>query len=190
MKSIPLPTHLRLWINSQDEKILDAGVANTLPEFKEPRILTGLKKETGKLVFKTATNTITLRRMLTQMSGIGYDFLTANWAKWRAWRGEELDECKGVEQDRNKAPFDELGDSGLYGYAIDYIKVFISLLKKDGELWKPETWKKCLEAWLLNREDVLGVCKKGTLTGDGLRNLYWWIDRPVGWRYAFDATCC
>ncbi|KAL2849416.1 beta-lactamase/transpeptidase-like protein [Aspergillus pseudodeflectus] len=53
---------------------LDADIANVLPEWKSPRILTGID-ENDNPIFRPATKPVTLRRMLTHSSGIAYFFM-------------------------------------------------------------------------------------------------------------------
>jgi len=67
---------------------LDADVSDILPEWRTSEILTGFD-ESGEPQLSKATNTITLRQLLTHSSGMGYDFLSPELAKWRRCRGEE-----------------------------------------------------------------------------------------------------
>ncbi|CEN60518.1 Putative Beta-lactamase class C and other penicillin binding protein [Aspergillus calidoustus] len=53
---------------------LDADIANVLPEWKSPRILTGFD-ENDNPIFRPATKPVTIRRMLTHSSGIAYFFM-------------------------------------------------------------------------------------------------------------------
>jgi len=67
---------------------LDTDVSDILHEWKTSEILTGFD-ESGEPQLSKATNTITLRQLLTHSSGMGYDFLSPELAKWRRWRGEK-----------------------------------------------------------------------------------------------------
>lgn len=282
----------------QGKLVLDDDVSEILPEWKSPDILIGWDQ--GQPQFKKATKKITLRQLLTHSSGMGYDFLSPELAKWREWRGEGIRPGGGditiqyftpllYEPGENWAysvgidwagkmvervnggvrlgeymlkhifeplgmtstgfrpteneniannlcpttmrtptgelvptdpyaiqdPKDDLGGGGLYSSAPDYVKVLISLLRNDGKLLKPETVKLMFTpqlldnkdlvamathpltgpmfragvnsaAWdfglggILNREDVDGVCKNGTISWGGLPNLFWWIDPTAG----------
>jgi CubicO group peptidase (beta-lactamase class C family) len=70
----------------QGKLTLDDDVSGILPEWTSPDILTGW--DNGQPQFKKATKKITLRQLLTHSSGMGYDFLSPELAKWREWRGE------------------------------------------------------------------------------------------------------
>ena len=67
---------------------LDDDVSTILPEWKSPDVLSGWDQDQPQ--FKKATKKITLRQLLTHSSGMGYDFLSPDLAKWRKWRGEEI----------------------------------------------------------------------------------------------------
>lgn len=67
---------------------LDTDVSDILPEWKTAEILTGFN-ENGEPQLSKTTPRITLRQLLTHSSGMGYDFLSADLAKWRQWRGEK-----------------------------------------------------------------------------------------------------
>ncbi|KAK5687981.1 hypothetical protein LTR17_026601 [Elasticomyces elasticus] len=51
---------------------LDDPIATTISEWTEPRILTGFDEDLEKPVLTTATNTLTLRHLLTHSSGMAY----------------------------------------------------------------------------------------------------------------------
>lgn len=68
---------------------LDADISNILPEWKEPEILTGFSSA-GQPQLKKATKMITLRQLLTHSSGMGYDFLSPELAKWRQFKGQPI----------------------------------------------------------------------------------------------------
>ncbi|KAL4986246.1 beta-lactamase/transpeptidase-like protein [Aspergillus falconensis] len=53
---------------------LDRDIANVLPEWESPRILTGFD-ENDNPIFRPATKPITLRRLLTHSSGMAYFFM-------------------------------------------------------------------------------------------------------------------
>jgi CubicO group peptidase (beta-lactamase class C family) len=66
---------------------LDEDVTRILPEWKDADILTGFDDE-GKPKLVKAKNTITLRKLLSHSSGMGYDLMDPNLIKWRETRGE------------------------------------------------------------------------------------------------------
>ncbi|GMF82004.1 unnamed protein product [Aspergillus oryzae] len=66
---------------------LDADIANVLPEWKNPRILTGFD-ENDNPTFRPATKPITLRRMLTHSSGMAYFFMDPLMARYHELQGK------------------------------------------------------------------------------------------------------
>jgi CubicO group peptidase (beta-lactamase class C family) len=65
------------------------NIDRLLPEWKDPEILTGWADD-GSPILQPAKENITLRRLLTHTSGVGYDFLSPDLMKWREHRGEGL----------------------------------------------------------------------------------------------------
>ncbi len=51
---------------------LDEPVGSILHEYKDPEILTGFEEGTGKPIYEKAKEPLTLRRLLTHSSGLGY----------------------------------------------------------------------------------------------------------------------
>ncbi|OOO06496.1 beta-lactamase [Aspergillus oryzae] len=66
---------------------LDADIANVLPEWKNPRILTGFD-ENDNPTFRPATKPITLQRMLTHSSGMAYFFMDPLMARYHELQGK------------------------------------------------------------------------------------------------------
>ncbi|KAI4675092.1 uncharacterized protein J4E88_007996 [Alternaria novae-zelandiae] len=58
-----------------------------LPEWKNSVVLTGWNAD--EPILQPAKERLTLRRLLTHTSGVGYDFLAADLVKWRQHRSEE-----------------------------------------------------------------------------------------------------
>ncbi|KAI9932600.1 hypothetical protein ASPWEDRAFT_55661 [Aspergillus wentii DTO 134E9] len=65
---------------------LDADIANVLPEWESPRILTGFD-ENDNPIFRPATKPITLRRMLTHSSGMAYYFMDPLMTRYHELQG-------------------------------------------------------------------------------------------------------
>jgi CubicO group peptidase (beta-lactamase class C family) len=63
-------------------------VTRLLPEWQDPRILTGFT-DSGEPILRPATQNITLRHLLTHTSGMAYDFMHPLLMQWRASRGEK-----------------------------------------------------------------------------------------------------
>ncbi|KAH7071082.1 beta-lactamase/transpeptidase-like protein [Paraphoma chrysanthemicola] len=61
---------------------LNTDIANLLPEWKDPKILTGFN-EKNEAIFKPATKAITLRNMLTHSSGMAYVFMDPLLARYQ-----------------------------------------------------------------------------------------------------------
>jgi CubicO group peptidase (beta-lactamase class C family) len=64
---------------------LDSDVSTILSEWSEPEILTGFDEGTGEPMLVKAKEKITLRRLLTHSSGLGYEFLNPELKKWQEW---------------------------------------------------------------------------------------------------------
>ena len=101
---------------------LDAPVADRLPRLATPRVLTGFDAE-GAPVTRPATKPITLRRLLTHTSGLGYDFACADLAKYLAAAGETL---LGAGEPNIPLMF-EPGEAWLYGIGIDWAGKLVEL---------------------------------------------------------------
>ena len=85
-----LTTICALQAVEQGKLVLDDDISTILPEWKDPDILTGWDEGSEQPKFRKATKKITLRQLLTHSSGMGYDFLSPDLAKWRAWKGEDV----------------------------------------------------------------------------------------------------
>ncbi|ETI27066.1 hypothetical protein G647_09748 [Cladophialophora carrionii CBS 160.54] len=103
----------------QGKLVLDDDVSEILPEWKSPDILTGW--DHGQPQFRKATKKITLRQLLTHSSGMGYDFLSPELAKWREWRGEAVRPGGGEITKQYFAPLlYEPGENWAYSVSIDW----------------------------------------------------------------------
>lgn len=213
---------------------LDDDISVVLPEWKDPQIITGFD-EAGKAQLTPAKEKITLRRLLTHSSGMGYYAMNPLIAKWRDsqklpasmneisdlknpltfepgsswqygvsidWAGAVLEKATGMrlgehmqkyifeplgmthttfQAENNEAMMsrmvgrvgrspagelikeesgqfpvkdskDDLGGSGLYSCARDYIKVLTSLLLNDGKLLKGDMYNELFRGQLEHPE--------------------------------------
>lgn len=94
---------------------LDAPVGDMLPTLAAPRVLTGFN-DAGEPILRPATAPITLHRLLTHTSGLGYDFACEGLAKYLSVTGERL---MGVTDPDIPLMF-EPGADWLYGIGIDW----------------------------------------------------------------------
>ena len=69
---------------------LDADVSTILPEWKEAPLLKGFEEETGKPIIGTAKNKITLKRLLTHSTGLGYIQFDPRLQQWAKAEGRVL----------------------------------------------------------------------------------------------------
>ena len=94
---------------------LDAPVGEHLPALAAPRVLTGFDAA-GAPLTRPAAKPITLRRLLTHTSGLGYDFCCADLAAYSAATGVSM--MDGSEPD---IPLMfEPGEAWQYGIGIDW----------------------------------------------------------------------
>jgi len=68
---------------------LDLDVGTILPEWSSPEILTWFDEATGKPLMVKAKEKITLRRLLTHSSGMGYEFFNPELKKWQQWNKDD-----------------------------------------------------------------------------------------------------
>ncbi|KAL6242228.1 hypothetical protein RBB50_010776 [Rhinocladiella similis] len=123
---------------------LDADISNILPEWKEPEILTGFSSA-GQPQLKKATKMITLRQLLTHSSGMGYDFLSPELAKWRQFKGQPIGASGEPITERQFMPLIyEPGEGWSYSVAIDWIGKMIERVNggiRLGDYLKLHIWK-------------------------------------------------
>ncbi|KIV81332.1 hypothetical protein PV11_03523 [Exophiala sideris] len=123
---------------------LDADVSEILPEWETSDILTGFN-ESGEPQLSKTTNTITLRQLLTHSSGMGYDFLSPELAKWRRWRGDEPGPSLESLAKRYVMPLlYEPGDGWTYSVSIDWAGKMVERVNDGihlGEYMRQHIWK-------------------------------------------------
>jgi CubicO group peptidase (beta-lactamase class C family) len=65
---------------------LDEDISNVLPEWKDPDILRGFDEATGEPILEKVKGTITLRKMLSHHSGMGYPLSDPQIQRFIAYR--------------------------------------------------------------------------------------------------------
>ena len=94
---------------------LDEPVGSALPTLAAPRVLAGFDTD-GKPITQPATKPITLRRLLTPTSGLAYDFVSEELARYMTATGGTL---MGAGEPDIPLMF-EPGERWLYGIGIDW----------------------------------------------------------------------
>ncbi|KAF2855182.1 beta-lactamase/transpeptidase-like protein [Plenodomus tracheiphilus IPT5] len=105
---------------------LNDDIASLLPEWKDPKILTGFTEE-NEAIYKPATKAITLRHLLTHSSGMAYVFMDPLMSRY-----QELQENQPPRVTRSvaeKFPQDflifEPGERFMYSPAIDWAGLLV-----------------------------------------------------------------
>lgn len=62
---------------------LDDDIGGILPEYAEPDVVLGFDDKSGQPQMGKAKNKVTMRRLLTHSSGLGYDTLDPVLSRWR-----------------------------------------------------------------------------------------------------------
>lgn len=66
---------------------LDADVSTILPEWKDAPLLKGFEEGTGKPIIESAKHKITLKRLLTHSTGLGYATFDPKLQQWAKHEG-------------------------------------------------------------------------------------------------------
>jgi CubicO group peptidase (beta-lactamase class C family) len=124
-----------------------ADVDRLLPEWKDLDVLTGFSED-QKPLLQPAKEKITLRRLLTHTSGIGYDFMHPLLIQWRQSRGEERLAMRTPITEGFMHPLVfEPGSAWTYGGGLDLVGLMVARANNS-----------TLEAYMrLNIFDVLGM---------------------------------
>lgn len=102
-----------------------ADTDRLLPEWKKPLVLTGWTDD--EPVLQHAKESITLRRLLTHTSGIGYDFLAPDLMRWRQYRKEEMLSMRvPITQCFTTPLLFEPGSGFAYGGGLDLVGLMIA----------------------------------------------------------------
>ncbi len=100
-------------------------VERLLPEWNNPNILTGFEKD-GQATLQPAQEKITLRRLLSHTSGLGYDFDPILF-RWRHSRGESWLTMKVPVVEAMQTPLlFEPGTSWHYGGGVDLAGLMVA----------------------------------------------------------------
>lgn len=123
---------------------LDEPVYAYLPELKDKQVISSAlgsmpsatpssgSSETPEFTFTDTTEPVTLRRLLTHTSGIGYDMLDPTLQAWRRSRNEPSKSLSGYATGMFDAPLIfEPGTSWMYGAGYDVAGVLVSRLNDD-----------------------------------------------------------
>lgn len=62
---------------------LDGDIGDILPEYAQPDLILGFDEESGQPRIGNPKNKVTMRRLLTHSSGLGYDVIDPVLVKWR-----------------------------------------------------------------------------------------------------------
>ncbi|KNG50873.1 major facilitator superfamily transporter [Stemphylium lycopersici] len=124
-----------------------ADIDRLLPEWRQPDMLTGWTDDQTPIL-QPAKEKITLRKLLTHTSGIGYDFLSPELMKWRKSRGEGIVSLQAPITESFGTPLlFEPGSGFAYGGGLDLAGLMVARANKS-----------TLEAYMRqNIFDVLGM---------------------------------
>lgn len=124
-----------------------ADVDRLLPEWGQPEILTGWTDD-QKPILQPAKEKMTLRKLLTHTSGVGYDFLSPDLMKWRKSRGEGVVSLRApITKSFGTPLLFEPGTGFAYGGGLDLAGLMVARANKS-----------TLEAYMReNIFDVLGM---------------------------------
>ncbi|GKZ21323.1 hypothetical protein AbraIFM66951_010112 [Aspergillus brasiliensis] len=98
---------------------LDADISAVLPEWKDPKILTGFS-EKNEPQFRAAKRTLTLRHLLTHSSGMSYTFMHPLSTRYQELQGERPAIFQTVRETFYTFLVFEPGEQWLYGPGLDW----------------------------------------------------------------------
>ncbi|KAK0663559.1 Acyltransferase mokF [Lasiodiplodia hormozganensis] len=102
---------------------LDGDIGDILPEWKNPKILTGFT-ESDEPIFVPAKNTVTLRRLLSHNSGIAYAFESPTLQKYQELRGPQPHPTT-VKEAYELFLVEEPGTKWMYSPGMDWAGLMI-----------------------------------------------------------------
>ncbi|OJJ68905.1 hypothetical protein ASPBRDRAFT_57465 [Aspergillus brasiliensis CBS 101740] len=103
---------------------LDADISAVLPEWKDPKILTGFS-EKNEPQFRAAKQTLTLRHLLTHSSGMAYAFMHPLSTRYQELQGERPAIFQTVRETFYTFLVFEPGEQWLYGPGIDWAGLMV-----------------------------------------------------------------
>ncbi|KAH7344237.1 beta-lactamase/transpeptidase-like protein [Pyrenochaeta sp. MPI-SDFR-AT-0127] len=105
---------------------LSNDIAKWLPEWKDPKILTGFN-EKNEAIFKPATKPITLRHLLTHSSGMAYVFMDPLLARYQELQGKQAPSSPRSVAEKFSQHFlvFEPGERWMYSPSIDWAGVVV-----------------------------------------------------------------
>ncbi|KAJ4311310.1 hypothetical protein N0V84_010515 [Fusarium piperis] len=119
---------------------LDDPVGQILPELAKPQIISPSPESDPPFKLVPATQSITVRQLLTHTSGLSYDAMNPNLLAWRKSRGETPLTMTGSLIDAYSLPLlFEPGSGWSYGCSLDWAGVLVERLNggiKLGEYFK------------------------------------------------------
>ena len=122
---------------------LDDPIDTVLPEFRDPRILTGFD-EAEKPILKPASKLPTLRHLLTHSSGIGYSGMDPLLVKWWAQQGNQPDMVNtSIKYSYTFPLIFEPGQGWSYGAGLDWAGQMVERVNDGirlGEYMKKNIW--------------------------------------------------
>ncbi|KAF2140822.1 uncharacterized protein K452DRAFT_229224 [Aplosporella prunicola CBS 121167] len=98
---------------------LDSDIAEVLPEWKDPQILTGFNDK-DEPIFRPATKAVTLRQMLTHSSGMAYTFMDPLLARYHELHGNRPLIQQTIKESFHTFLLFEPGERWLYSPSIDW----------------------------------------------------------------------
>lgn len=112
---------------------LDDAASKYVPDIGKLPLLQGWTSHdeaTGDPITRPATNTITIRHLLTHTSGIAYDFSDQNTCRWFAWRlrTQGIHRTGRKQSDISPPLVFEPGTSWAYGYNTDWLGLIVEAI--------------------------------------------------------------
>ncbi|KAF5970675.1 beta-lactamase [Fusarium coicis] len=75
---------------------LDEDISRIIPELKSPTIVIGIDEANNEPRMQKATQSVTMRHLLTHQSGLGYSFLSTELQAWESWTKVDKEATNGT----------------------------------------------------------------------------------------------